>query len=62
MIKHLILLKIQNIMDINVALLHWFISFIDRKPTLLTDKSAFGGGLKNEYKELHKTIIKKFEK
>ena len=49
-------------MDINVALLHWFISFIDRKPTLLTDKSAFGGGLKNEYKELHKTIIKKFEK
>ena len=49
-------------MDINVALLHWFISFIDRKPTLLTDKSTFGGGLKNEYKELHKPIIKKFEK
>ena len=49
-------------MDINVALLHWFISFIDRKPTLLTDKSTLGGGLKNEYKELHKPIIKKFEK
>ena len=27
-IKHLILLKIQNMMDINVSLLQWFINFL----------------------------------
>ena len=27
-IKHLILLKIQNTMDINVVLLQWFINFL----------------------------------
>ena len=31
MIKHLILLKIQNMMDINVDLLQWLIFFFDKK-------------------------------
>ena len=29
--KHLILLKIQNMMDINADLLHWFINFLMKK-------------------------------
>ena len=46
-IKHLILLKIQNVMDINVDLLQWFINFLIKKTS--------GSGIKNEnvcYKEL----------
>ena len=31
MIKHLILLKIENIMDINVDFLQWFINFLIEK-------------------------------
>ena len=30
-VKHLILLKIQNIMDINAELLQWFINFLIKK-------------------------------
>ena len=30
-IKHLILLKIQNMININVYLLHWFTKFLIRK-------------------------------
>ena len=39
-IKHLTLLNIQKMMDINVDLLQWFIIFSIKKSALLTDKSA----------------------
>ena len=61
MIRHLILLKIQNIVDINVDLLQWFINFLIKKTS--------GGASKNEFmsnkelaEELHKLIIRKFKK
>ena len=41
-IKHFILLKIQNMMDINVDLLQWFIIFLIKK------KKTSGSGFKNE--------------
>ena len=57
MIKHLILLKIQNMMDINMDLLQFF------------DKKASGGTVENEVmsnkelaEELHKPIIRKLKK
>ena len=31
MIRHLIILKIQNLVDINVELLQWFINFLIKK-------------------------------
>ena len=40
MIKHLILLKIQNLMDIKEVLLQWFINFLIEKTS--------GSGIKNE--------------
>ena len=40
MIKHSILLKIRNTMDINVDFLQWFINFVHEK--------ASGSGIKNE--------------
>ena len=40
MIKHLILLKIQNMMDIKEVLLQWFINFLIKKTS--------GSGIKNE--------------
>ena len=53
-IKHLILLKIQNMMDINVYLLQWFINFLMKKTS--------GSGIRNNNisnkklaEELHKT-------
>ena len=53
-IKHLILLKIQNMMDINVYLLQWFINFLMKKTS--------GSGISNNNisnkelaEELHKT-------
>ena len=68
-IKHLILLKIKNMMDINADLLQWFINFLDKKSTSLGDESASGGAMKNKNvsnqelaEELYKPIIKKFEK
>ena len=72
-IRHLILLKIQNMMDINVNLIHWFTNFFYKKSTSLAqsetlampDKSAFGGATKNEIipnkelaEEVHKPIIR----
>ena len=53
MIKHLILLKIQNVMDINVDLLHWF------KNVLIKSLQVV---LLQLPKELHKPITKIFEK
>ena len=48
MLKHLTLLKIRNIMDINVDLLQWFINFLIKKSSgdvaTLGSKSA----VKNE--------------
>ena len=38
-VKHLILLKIQNMMGINIELLWWFISFFDKKDSGCTVKS-----------------------
>ena len=57
-------------MDINVNWSQWFISFFLKKEfALLPDKSAFGSGIKNENvsnkelaKELHKPIIRIFQK
>ena len=62
-IKHLILLKILNMMDINADLLQWSINFFIKKTS--------GSGIENmkkwEYvkqraKELQKPIIRKFKK
>ena len=57
MIKHLILLKIQNMMDSNVDLLRWSINFLIKSSS---------SGIKNENisnkeltQELRKAIIKK---
>ena len=56
MIKRLILLKIQNIMDIKEVLFQWFINSLTKKTS--------GSGIKNENisnkkltEELHKPII-----
>ena len=59
-IKHLILLKIQNMMDIKRILAQWFINFLIKK----TAGGAVKNNLQNEElaKELHKPIIRKFEK
>ena len=41
MIKHLILLKFQNMMDFNVDLLQWFIIFFDKNSSATpVNKSA----------------------
>ena len=54
------MLKFQNMMDMNVDLLHWFIDFWLKKS---------GGTVKNENisnkelaEELHKSFIRKFDK
>ena len=61
MIKHLILLKILNMMDINVDLLQWSIYFSIKKTS--------GSGIKNANisnkelaEELHKPIIRKLKR
>ena len=53
-------------MDIKEVLFLWFINFFDKNSASLSDKSAKGGGVNNEFKqneqlakELHKPIIKK---
>ena len=58
--KHLKLLKIQTIMYIKGVLLQWFMNFLIK---------LSGGAIKNEImpikdlaKELHKQIIRKFQK
>ena len=59
--KHLILLKIQIIMDFNVEMFQWFILFLIKKTSV--------GAIKKEImqngelaKELQKLLIRKFEK
>ena len=62
--KHLILLKIQSIMDINADLLQLFMNFLIKKVS--------GGGVKSYImpnqrppglaKQLNKPVIRKFEK
>ena len=61
MIKHLILPKFQNMMDIKGVLLHWFIIFFGKK--------AAGGAVKHKImqnkelaEKLLKTVTRKFEK
>ena len=59
MIKHLILLKIRNMLDIKGVLLQWFINILIKKTS--------GGAIKNENilqlaEELQKSIIRKFKK
>ena len=62
MIKHLILLKIQNIMDINsLYFLQWSINFFDKKGVSVTVKHGIISK-KELAEELHKEIIRKFEK
>ena len=58
MIKHLIFLKIQNMMDNNVDLLQWSINFLTK---------TSGSGIKNKNisnkesaEELHKPVIREF--
>ena len=57
-IKHLILLEIQNMLDINVGLIQWFINFLIKRPQVeqknIPNKELAEG--------LHKPIIKKFQK
>ena len=55
-IKHLILLKIQNMMDINVDLLQWPGNFLIKKLLVELLKDQQLG------EELHKPIIKKFKR
>ena len=64
-IKPLILLKIQNMMDINVDLLQWSINFLIKK--FLLHANIFSGrGIKYDIsnkkfgEELHKEIIRTF--
>ena len=61
MLKHLILLKVQRMMDIKANLLQWSAS--------LSDKKTSGGTVQNEIisnkelaEELKKLIIRKFKK
>ena len=66
MIKHLISLKIKNMIFIIEVLASMVYKVFDKKPTSLAGKSAFGRAIKKEIisnkklaKELHKPIIRK---
>ena len=57
--KHLIYLKAQNMIDINVVMLQWFISYLTKKSASLVDKSTSGARTRNEIisnKELAKDL------
>ena len=54
-IKHLILIKIQNIMDINADLLQWYVNFLIKNLVKIALNKKLA-------KELQKPIIRKFEK
>ena len=56
-IKHLILLKIQNEMDIKEVLLQWLINFLIKKTSDLLTMSD-----QQLAEELIKSIIRKFKK
>ena len=60
MIKHLILLEIQNMMDINVDLLQWSVNCLIQKTSGGTVKKIISN--KELTDELHKPIIREFEK
>ena len=60
-IKHLILLKIQNMMDINVDLLQWSIKFLIKKLLVSGNKNKNISN-KKLAEELHKPIIRTFNK
>ena len=61
MIKHLILLKIQNMIDIKKVFLQWSINFLIKKTS---GSSVINENISNKalVKELHKPIIRKFNK
>ena len=59
-IKLLILLKVQNMMDINVDLLQWSINFLIQE--ILVEQSKIKLSNKDLAEELHKLITRKFEK
>ena len=62
MIKHLILQKIQNTTDINTSLFQWFINLLINSQIIASGGSVNIVPNKELAKELHKPIIKKFEK
>ena len=69
MLKHLTLLKIRNIMSINVDLLQWFINFLLKKSpgdvATLGNKSAVkNDNMSNKVlaEELRKPVLKTFNK
>ena len=47
-IKHLMLLKIRNTMDINVDLLQWFINFLIKKTSGMRANKSAGSCVKNQ--------------
>ena len=51
MIKHLVLLKIQNMMNINVDLLKWFINFLIKKTSgeTVKNENIFNKELAEDY-------------
>ena len=65
-IKHLILLKIRNMMVINVDLLQWFIKILIKKSSNTQKGTGINSVVSSENKqlaeELHKPIVRKFEK
>ena len=60
-VNHLILLKIRNMMDINVDLLQWPINFFDKKTSCGTVKNEIMSN-KKIAEEFHKPIIRKYKK
>ena len=67
-VKHLVLLKIQN-MDMKGVLHQWLINDSIKSPLCFKGKSASGGAVKSEVmlnqewaQELHKPIVRKNEK
>ena len=68
MIKYLILLKIRNMLDINVGLLQWFVDFLNKTSSSAVtraNKFAFKSeNMLNQGKagELHKPVIRNFKK
>ena len=61
MIKHLLLLEIQNMMNINVNLLQWLINFLIKRTSGRTVKNEIISK-KEIVEELQKPIIRTFTK
>ena len=68
--QQLILLKIQNMTDMNLEFLEWFVNCFDKKTALLIDKSAsntnkgtgINSGIVSENKDLAKDYTNKLLK